>query len=145
MYVSVFIDMRAKRLDRANCNAVEATLSVIGGVWKPMIVYHLLGGRKRFMELTRLIPSATQRMITLQLREMEVDGLINRHVYAEVPPKVEYELTVHGQSLAPVLKTLYLWGERYQRERLGIEPAKRCESFNLDPAAEPDSSLSHAP
>lgn len=119
--------MRGKRLDRANCCAVEATLSVIGGVWKPMIVYHLLGGRKRFMELTRLIPNATQRMITLQLRELEADGLINRYVYAEVPPKVEYELTSFGESLAPVLQTLHQWGERYQRERYGIEPTQACE------------------
>ncbi len=102
-------------------------MSVIGGVWKPMIVYHLLGGRRRFMELTRLIPNATQRMITLQLREMEADGLINRHVYAEVPPKVEYELTAFGESLAPVLQTLHQWGERYQRERYGIESMHSCE------------------
>lgn len=124
--------MRAKRVDRANCNSVEATLSVIGGVWKPMIVYHLLSGRKRFMELTRLIPSATQRMITLQLREMEADGLLNRHVYAEVPPKVEYELSTLGESLEPVLKTLHYWGERYQQERYGSAPSFNCERNNSE-------------
>ena len=124
--------MRAKRVDRANCNSVEATLSVIGGVWKPMIVYHLLSGRKRFMELTRLIPSATQRMITLQLREMEADGLLNRHVFAEVPPRVEYELTDLGESLEPVLKTLHYWGERYQQERYGTAPSFNCERSNSE-------------
>ena len=66
---------------------VEATLSVIGGRWKPILVCHLLSGRKRFGELKRLTPNATERMITLQLRELEADGVVSRHVFAEVPPR----------------------------------------------------------
>jgi DNA-binding HxlR family transcriptional regulator len=100
---------------------VEATLSVIGGIWKPLILLHLFGGKLRFMELTRRIPNATQRMLTLQLRELEDDGVLLRHVHPQVPPKVEYELTAFGRSLAPVLLTLREWGVTYLRSR-GIEP-----------------------
>lgn len=96
---------------------VEATLSVIGGRWKPVIVCHLLEGKKRFGELTRLIPNATQRMITLQLRELEADGVLVRHVYAEVPPRVEYELTEFGKSLLPVLTSMRDWGKEF-KERM---------------------------
>lgn len=109
--------MRPKRLDsRSNC-AVETTLSVIGGVWKPLILFHLLSGTKRFMELTRLIPAATQRMLTLQLRELEADGIVLRNVYPEVPPKVEYTLSEFGKTLAPVLCALRDWGELFQAKR----------------------------
>lgn len=113
--------MRSKRHDSKSGCAVEATLSVIGGLWKPLILFHLMGGKLRFMQLTRRIPNATQRMLTLQLRELEQDGVLVRHVYPQVPPKVEYELTAFGRSLAPVLLTLREWGEAYQRSR-GIEP-----------------------
>jgi len=109
--------MRPKRLDPKSGCAVELTLSIIGGVWKPLILFHLLGGKKRFMELTRLIPSATQRMLTLQLRELEADGLLTRHVYAEVPPRVEYEVTALARTLAPIMLSLRDWGECYRREQ----------------------------
>ncbi|CAG9261613.1 winged helix-turn-helix transcriptional regulator [Paraburkholderia caribensis] len=109
--------MRPKRVDRRSGCAVEVTLSVIGGLWKPVILFHLLHEKKRFMELTRLLPNTTQRMLTLQLRELEADGIITRHVYPQVPPKVEYELTPFGQSLAPVLISLREWGETYQARR----------------------------
>lgn len=109
--------MRPKRLDPKSGCAVELTLSIIGGVWKPLILFHLLGGTKRFMEVSRLIPSATQRMLTLQLRELEADGLLTRHVYAEVPPKVEYTVTPLARTLAPVMLSLRDWGERYRREQ----------------------------
>jgi DNA-binding HxlR family transcriptional regulator len=110
--------MRPKRCDWKTGCSVEATLSVIGGIWKPVILFHLLDGTKRFGELSRLVPNATQRMLTLQLRELESDGVINRIVYAEVPPKVEYQLTDLGRSLAPVLLTMRDWGERFQNERM---------------------------
>ena len=90
-------DMTRKYNWKTGCD-VEATLSVIGGRWKPVLVCHLLGGRKRFGELRRLTPNATERMITLQLRELEADGVIARHVFAEVPPRVEYEVTEFGRS-----------------------------------------------
>lgn len=98
---------------RTGC-AVEATISVIGGVWKPVILFHLLDGKLRFNAICRLTPAATPRMITLQLRELEADGIISRIVYPEVPPKVEYELTDLGRSLAPVLVSMCEWGEKLQ-------------------------------
>lgn len=100
---------------------VEATLSVIGGRWKPVLVCHLLAGRKRFGELRRLTPNATERMITLQLRELQADGVIDRHVFAEVPPRVEYELTPFGRSLEPLLELMQTWGREFKARRLAEE------------------------
>ncbi|MEM7205867.1 MAG: helix-turn-helix domain-containing protein [Planctomycetota bacterium] len=100
---------------------VEATLSVIGGRWKPILVCHLLGGRKRFGELRRLTPNATERMIALQLRELEADGVVNRHVFAEVPPRVEYEVTEFGRSLETILTLMQEWGRGFKARRLAEE------------------------
>ena len=100
---------------------VEATLSVIGGRWKPVLVCHLLSGRKRFGELRRLTPNATERMITLQLRELEADGVVARHVFAEVPPRVEYELTEFGRSLERILVLMQEWGSAFKQKRLAEE------------------------
>lgn len=98
-----------RRAERTGC-AVEVTLSVIGGLWKPVILFHLLNGKLRFNALCRMVPNATARMVTLQLRELERDGVINRIVYPEVPPRVEYELTDLGRSLEPVLLSMRNWG-----------------------------------
>ena len=103
------------RAQKTGC-AVEATLSVIGGVWKPVILFHLLDGKLRFNAICRLTPNATQRMITLQLRELEADGIIARTVYPEVPPRVEYELTALGRSLEPVLLSMRAWGDTFQAD-----------------------------
>ena len=92
---------------------VEATLELIGGKWKGIVLYYLLDGRMRFGELQRKIGCVTQRMLTKQLRELESDGLLSRFVYAEVPPRVEYELTEEGQSLRPILLILKQWGEEH--------------------------------
>lgn len=100
---------------------VEATLSVIGGRWKPVLVCRLLDGRKRFGELCRLAPNATERMITLQLRELEADGIIDRHVYAQVPPRVEYEVTEFGRSLAPIIEAMQQWGSAFKARRFADE------------------------
>lgn len=89
---------------------MEVTLSVIGGLWKPVILFHLLNGKLRFNALCRMVPNATARMVTLQLRELERDGVINRIVYPEVPPRVEYELTDLGRSLETVLLSMRNWG-----------------------------------
>ncbi|MEM8886247.1 MAG: helix-turn-helix domain-containing protein [Planctomycetota bacterium] len=102
---------------------VEATLSVIGGRWKPVLICHLLAGRKRFGELRRLTPNATERMITLQLRELEADGVLHRHVFAEVPPRVEYELTDFGRTLEPLLELMQSWGSGFKERRLAEEQA----------------------
>ncbi|WP_416564698.1 winged helix-turn-helix transcriptional regulator [Nocardia testacea] len=95
---------------------VEAAMEVVGGKWKMAIINHLFDGTLRFGELRRAMPAVTQRMLTRQLREMEADGLIRRTVYAEVPPKVEYDLTELGASLRPVAGLLESWGQRYRNE-----------------------------
>jgi DNA-binding HxlR family transcriptional regulator len=93
--------------------AVEATVEIAGGRWKPLILHYLLGGTKRFGELRRLIGGVTQRSLTLQLRQLEDHGIIRREVFAEVPPRVEYSLTEMGRTLTPVLDAMKRWGEEY--------------------------------
>ena len=95
---------------------VNTTLSVIGGKWKVLILYHLVEQTQRFNELRRLLPEITQRMLTLQLRELEEDGLIHREVYPVVPPKVEYSLTDFGRTLLPVIGAMHQWGVEYSQE-----------------------------
>ena len=92
---------------------VERSLEVIGGKWKIVIIFHLSSGKKRFNELRRLMPSVTQRMLTRQLRELEEHGILQRQIYAEIPPKVEYYLTELGISLNPVLDVLHEWGSEH--------------------------------
>lgn len=94
---------------------VEATLQVVGGRWKAVILFHLMDGTKRFGELRRFLPKVTQRMLTLQLRQLEEDGVIHRKVYAEVPPRVEYSLTDFGRTLEPTLEAMRMWGEIYEK------------------------------
>ncbi len=92
---------------------VEAALDIIGGKWKSVILFRLMEKKRRFNELRRLIPKITQRMLTNQLRELEHDGLIDRTVFPEIPPKVEYSLTTLGETLKPLLITLKCWGEEH--------------------------------
>jgi DNA-binding HxlR family transcriptional regulator len=89
---------------------VQTTLALIEGHWKLPILFRLLSGTQRFGELRRYLPAATQRMLTLHLRELERDGLIHREVYREIPPKVEYSLTEMGRSLEPLLRFMSQWG-----------------------------------
>lgn len=92
---------------------MEATLDIIGGKWKGVILYHLLDGEKRFGELRRLLPRVTQRMLTLQLRELEEAGVVHREIYKQIPPKVEYSLTEFGRSLEPIIALMCGWGDQY--------------------------------
>jgi DNA-binding HxlR family transcriptional regulator len=96
---------------------VEITVAVTGGKWKPMIIYRLLDGPRRFGELRRLVGSPSQRSITMQLRELEVDGIVERRVFAEVPPRVEYSLTDFGRTLTPVMLAMRDWGSFFRDHR----------------------------
>ncbi len=100
---------------QARC-PVAVTLDIIGGKWKPLILYYLFQGTRRFNALRRMLPQVTQQMLTLQLRELERAGVVHREVYAEVPPRVEYSLTERGRSLEPILLAMLAWGEAYQQE-----------------------------
>lgn len=95
---------------------VQTALTVIGGKWKCVILYHLFSGTLRFNELRRIMPSITQRMLTKQLRELEAAELISRKIYAEIPPKVEYSITDHGSSLKSVVCALKTWGIEHQKK-----------------------------
>ena len=103
--------------DCANGCPVEATLDLIDGKWKGVILYHLQDGPVRFNALRRGLPGITQRMLTKQLRELEQGGLILRQVFAEVPPRVEYRLSPLGETMQPVIETLKSWGETYLKGR----------------------------
>lgn len=91
---------------------VEATMDVIGGKWKPIILYNLRHQSLRTSELKKLIPNISQKMLTQQLRELEAADIINRKVYNQVPPKIEYSLSDYGQSLSTVLSDLCTWGAK---------------------------------
>jgi DNA-binding HxlR family transcriptional regulator len=103
---------------------MEVTIEVIGGKWKPMILFHLLGGTKRFGELKHAMPDATRQMLTQHLRELESHGIIHREVYPQVPPKVEYSLTPVGWTLKPVLLAMTDWANRYQQGELAAVTAE---------------------
>jgi len=107
---------KEKKLDRLTC-AVEITIKVIGGRWKVLILRELFTGIKRFGQLQRALTGITQKMLTQQLRELEADGIINRKVYAQVPPKVEYSLTAKGESLKPILDAMHQWGLEHLSEQ----------------------------
>ncbi|PLR78963.1 transcriptional regulator [Bacillus sp. V3-13] len=112
--------------------AVEATLEVIGGKWKCVILCHLTHGKKRTSELKRLMPNITQKMLTQQLRELEDDGVINRIVHHQIPPKVEYELSEYGWSLQGILDSLCTWGETHITKVYGDKFAVLEESILND-------------
>jgi DNA-binding HxlR family transcriptional regulator len=107
---SVAVQLNAVPPSEKRC-AVEATIAVIGGKWKPILLFHMLDGALRYSELQRRVPRATDRMLTRSLRELEADGLVSRTVYAEVPVRVEYALTPRGRSLVPILQAMSDWGD----------------------------------
>jgi len=116
--------------------SVEATLEVIGGKWKCVILCHLTHGKKRTSDLKRIMPAITQKMLTQQLRELEDDGIVNRIVYNQVPPKVEYELSEYGRSLEPILNALCNWGDQHIIKEYGDKSSvledNGLNDFNTD-------------
>jgi DNA-binding HxlR family transcriptional regulator len=98
---------------------LDTAVDALGGKWKPLIVYQLRSGTKRFSELQRAIPEVTRQMLTQQLRQLEADGIVRRTVYPVVPPRVDYELTAMGEELKPVLAALEKWGTRVLTHRTG--------------------------
>lgn len=96
---------------------MQITLDVIGGKWKPVVLYNLQNKTMRFNELCRAIPAITQKMLTQQLREMEHDGLVKRKIYPEIPPRVEYSITSYGKTLNPILTSMTEWGKKHTQRR----------------------------
>ena len=90
---------------------IEATFKVIGGKWKAIVIYYLIEDPKRFTELLNLLETVSPRILTKQLKELERDKVIERHYYAEMPPRVEYALTDYGRTLLPVIEVICRWGE----------------------------------
>lgn len=115
-----------------NC-PVEATLDLIGGKYKALILWHLSEGKLRFSELRKVITSATPKMLTQQLRELESQALIHREVFPVVPPKVEYSLTELGRSLLPILVAMRDWGANYMRTK-NLETC--CFMMTKDPVTQ---------
>lgn len=113
-YTYRIMPKRNKEL-RQKCD-FELTMDLISGKWKGIIIYHLFKGTKRFSELKRLLPEITQRMLTLQLRELEHSKIVIRTVFPEVPVRVEYKLSQVGQSLKPAFEEINQWGVLYKRK-----------------------------
>lgn len=110
---------------------LEVALSVIGGKWKPIVLFHLNGGPRRYGELKRLVTGISEKVLIQQLRELARDGIIQRRDYQEVPPRVDYEMTEFGQSLSVALVPLCDWGtaNRARVQALFAEPAASGELF----------------
>ena len=113
-----------------NC-PVEATLELIGGKYKALILWHLSESTLRFSELRKVIKNATPKMLTQQLRELEAQKLINREVFPIIPPRVEYSLTELGHSLMPILVAIRDWGAKYMKTSKNLETC--CFMMNADP------------
>lgn len=103
-------EMEVKMNGKVYHCALDITMDFIGGKWKSVVLWYLLKEQKRFSELKRLIPDITEKMLSLQLKQLEKDGIIERRVFAEVPPRVEYSLTKEGKTLVPVIEAIALWG-----------------------------------
>jgi DNA-binding HxlR family transcriptional regulator len=113
-----------KKQDKEPGCPAEAAIDLMGGRWKAVILYWLREGPTRFGELHRLIPKATQQMLTQQLRQLETDGLVHREIFKEVPPRVEYSLTPRGDSLSPILDALCKWGETHANSFCAVKESK---------------------
>lgn len=105
---------------KMNCNCpIEAVMNIIGGKYKTIIIWHLVDTTLRFNQLQKAIPQATPKMLSLQLKELEAHGIVNRVLYPVVPPKTEYSLTELGTTLVPIVQSLCQWGKDYY-EHFGL-------------------------
>ena len=101
--------------------SLNVTMDLVGGKWKTIVLWYLRKDRKRFSELRKLIPGITEKMLSMQLRQLERDGFVSRKVHAEVPPRVEYALTPHGKTLLPLLEEIAKWGRTFGKKKGTIE------------------------
>jgi len=105
--------------------ALDVTMDLVGGKWKTIVLWYLRKDKLRFSELRRLIPGITEKMLSMQLRQLEQDGFVSRTVYPEVPPRVEYALTPHGRTLLPLLEEIAAWGRMMGKKHGTVEKAER--------------------
>ena len=112
---------------------LDVALAVVGGKWKPLVLFHLNGGPRRFGELKRLVDGISEKVLIQHLRELVADGMLVRRDYQEVPPRVDYEMTVFGRSLADALVPLCEWGNA-NRERVALAAAQHAPKPGLTPA-----------
>ncbi len=108
--------------------AMDVTMDYIGGKWKTVVLWYLRKDKKRFSELRKLIPNITEKMLSLQLKDLENDGIVKRKVYPEVPPKVEYYLTDFGKTLIPMLEEIAKWGRALAEAKGKMLDKERTES-----------------
>lgn len=104
---------------------MDVTMQYIGGKWKTVVLWYLRGERKRFSELKKHMPEITEKMLSLQLKKLERDGIVERKVYAEVPPRVEYSLTKDGKTLIPILEALVMWGKNRAKKYGEVKEVKK--------------------
>jgi len=127
--------MHKKKVRNIECPA-QATLEVLGGKWKGLILFHLRNESKRFNQLKNLIPGVTQRMLAKQLKELESDEIVTRKAYMEIPPKVEYSLTTFGSTLTPILEALHGWGVNYINDINRIRNNSEFQENAVEPEVE---------
>lgn len=108
--------------------ALDVTMDYIGGKWKTVVLWYMRKGPMRFSELKKVIPQITEKMLSLQLKQLEMDGIVVRKVYAEVPPKVEYYLTEEGKTLLPLLEEMAKWGRRKGKMEGEVVEIKRVKN-----------------
>jgi DNA-binding HxlR family transcriptional regulator len=106
--------------------ALDVTMHFIGGKWKTVVLWYLRKDKKRFSELRKHIPDITEKMLSLQLKTLEEDGIVKRTLYPEVPPRVEYELTDFGKTLLPMLEEIALWGRNLVEKEGKIVPRQEA-------------------
>jgi DNA-binding HxlR family transcriptional regulator len=117
-------------MKRSSSCGLDVALAVVGGKWKPLILFHLAGGTRRFGELRRLVTGISEKVLIQQLKELEADGILSRTDYREVPPRVDYAMTAFGRTLATALVPLCVWGDA---NRIQVEQMQRIKAEHEPP------------